>query len=100
MKSRLLIVIGIIATSSILFFVLNPINDHRAYELFPIELKVAEKLEDGSGWYFSGSVYDSDTEIKMSVRSPNGNIITTDTIIPSENENFEIEIPQIIVSST
>jgi hypothetical protein len=89
MKTRIIIIIGIALFISILYFALNSTNDHKEYELFSIELKVAEKLHGGSAWHFSGTVIDSETEIKMSVRSPDGNIITTDTIIPSENGNFD-----------
>lgn len=92
MKTRLLIIIGIAIFSSIIYFGLISVNDSTSYPIIPIEFKVAQKLQSGTSWYFSGTVIDSEIEIKMSVRSPNGNIISTGTIIPSENGNFEIEI--------
>ena len=88
----ILLFVGIGLFVSIIFLALNSTNDSTSYHIISIELKVAEKLHGGSVWYFSGTVYDAETEIKMSVRSPDGNIITTDTIIPSENGNFEVEI--------
>ncbi len=88
----ILLFVGIGLFGSIIYFALNSTNDSTSYHIIPIELKVAEKSRGGSVWYFSGTVYDSEAEIKMSVRSPDGNIITTDTIIPSKNGNFEIEI--------
>lgn len=87
-----LLFLGIGLFSSITYFALNSTNDSTSYHIIPIELKVAEKLRGGSVWHFSGSVHDPETEIKMSVRSPNGNIITTDTIIPAEDGNFELKI--------
>lgn len=88
----ILLFVGIALFASIIYFALNSTNDHGAYELFPIELKVAEKLENGSTWHFSGSVYDFDTPINMSVKDSIGNIITTDTIMPDEYGNFDIKI--------
>ena len=92
MKTKLLIIIGIAIFSSIIYFGLISVNDSTSYPIIPIELKVAQKLQSGASWHFSGTVIDSETEIKMSVRSPDGNIISTDTITPSENGNFEIEL--------
>ena len=85
----ILLFLGIGLFTSMMYFALNSTNDHKAYELFPIELKVAEKLENSSVWHFAGSVYDVDTPIDMSVKDPMGNIVTLDTIIPDEHGNFD-----------
>ena len=92
MKARLLMFIGIALSSSIIYFALNSTNDHREYELIPIELTVAEKLQGGAVWHFSGSVYDFHTQIDVSVKDPLGNIITTDTIMPDEDGIFDFKI--------
>ena len=43
-----LLFVGIGLFASMMYFALNSTNDHRAYELIPIELKVAEQLENSS----------------------------------------------------
>lgn len=88
----ILLFVGIALFTSIIYFALNSTNDHRSYELFPIELKVAEQLQNGSVWHFSGTVYDFDMPINVSVEDPSGNIVTTDISIPDENGNFDILI--------
>ena len=88
----ILLFVGIVLFSTVIYFALNSTNDSTSYHVIPIELKVAEKLHGGSVWYFSGTVHDSETEIEMSVRSPDGNIITTDAITPSESGYFEITL--------
>jgi len=88
----ILLFVGIVLFTSIIYFALNSTNDHRVYELIPIELKVAQQLENSSVWHFAGSVYDSDTPIAMYVKDPTGNVVTTDTIIPDDNGDFDIMI--------
>jgi hypothetical protein len=88
----ILLIVGIALFTSVIYFALNSTNDHRVYELSPIELKVAQQLENSSVWHFAGSVYDFDTPLAMYVKDPSGNIITADTIIPDEDGNFDILI--------
>lgn len=89
----ILLFVGIALFSYLIYFALTSTNDNRVLpSLIPIEFKVAEKLHDGTVWHFSGSVLYSNSEIKMSVRDPIGNIITTDTIISDEYGNFDILI--------
>ena len=88
----ILLSVGIVLFTLIIYFTLNSTNDTREYEIFPIELKVAEQLDNGTVWHFAGSVYDFDTPIDMSVKDPIGNIVTMDTIIPDEYGNFDILI--------
>ena len=84
-----LVFVGIIILASIVSFIINLGADHKAYEIIPIELKVAERLNDGEVWNFSGSVYDT-AEIKMIVKDPLGNIVTEDTITPKADRSFDI----------
>ena len=88
----ILLFVGIGLFTSMMYFALNSTNDHKTYELFPIELKVAKQLENSYVWHFAGSVDDVDTPIGMSVKDPMGNVVTLDTIIPDEHGNFDVLI--------